>query len=159
MKINYMGRQVNGRYSSFKSGLKRLVRGLIRLTVVTLIFVGLAAVIGAQFFSSTVVATSEVQVSVDPAYPVLDRIAKCESGGQHYKNGQVILNANPNDTVDIGKYQVNLTYWGAKATELGLDLTKEADNYTMAKWIFHNKGTGDWSASRNTVKIRYWEGS
>lgn len=85
--------------------------------------------------------------------PVLDRIAGCESQGNrnskgtHFdKNGQVLMRSNTNRTVDLGKYQIN-TIWFAKATELGLDLTRENDNKKMAEWIYANRGTGDWSAS------------
>lgn len=100
------------------------------------------------------ISTSTPPAPIEMEAPVLQRIADCESGngkpgsGTHFKNGQVILRANTDSTVDIGKYQVNLTYWGKKASELGYDLTKEADNYAMAKWIYENKGTSDWSASQ-----------
>jgi len=58
------------------------------------------------------------------------------------------MRANTNGTVDIGEYQVNGFYWGKKASELGLDLTKEADNKKMAEWIYANKGTGDWYSQK-----------
>lgn len=80
---------------------------------------------------------------------VLQRIAKCESGSQHFdpKTGQVRTEPNKNGTVDIGYYQINETYWGKKAKELGLDLTREEDNKKMGQWIYENEGTGPWSAS------------
>ncbi len=81
--------------------------------------------------------------------PVMIRISKCEnSGTQLDKNGQVQMHWNKNGTVDVGKYAIN-TVWFKKATAMGLDLTKEKDNETMAMWIYENKGTGDWSASSN----------
>lgn len=84
--------------------------------------------------------------------PVLQRIAKCESENKHYgKSGQVLLNANTNDTVDVGRYQIN-TVWFKQATEMGLDITEEEDNETMARWIYENRGTGDWSSSANCWK-------
>lgn len=80
--------------------------------------------------------------------PILKRIAECESGNTHYrKDGQVIFNPNSNGTVDVGKYQIN-TVWNTKATELGLDLTKEEDNEEMAEWIYANRGTEDWYSSK-----------
>lgn len=97
--------------------------------------------------AQTVYVEKQVVKEVDVAAPVLDRIAKCESGGQHYRDGQVVFNANTNKTVDVGKYQIN-TVWFKKATELGLDITKEQDNYAMARWIYLNRGTSDWSASQ-----------
>jgi hypothetical protein len=100
----------------------------------------------------------EVVIEISLETPVLDRIAGCESQGNrnskgtHFdKNGQVLMRSNTNRTVDLGKYQIN-TVWFSKATELGLDLTKEDDNKKMAEWIYYNRGTGDWSASSKCWK-------
>jgi len=122
--------------------------------------VGVVAIIAFfTAFLTSALSTAQVSAAVPQTIirvapsPVLDRIADCESGNgtkgsaRHTKNGQVILMGNTNKTVDVGKYQINAYYWGAKATELGLDITKEADNKKMAEWIYANKGTGDWSAS------------
>lgn len=80
--------------------------------------------------------------------PVLDRIAKCESGNTQFdKNGQVLMRSNKNGTVDVGTYQINST-WFKKATDLGLDITKAADNRKMAEWIYTNRGTEDWYPSK-----------
>lgn len=93
------------------------------------------------------------QVNTVP--PILQRISACETQGTvkmkgtHYdKNGQVLMRSNTNKTVDIGKYQIN-TVWFSKATSLGYDVTTEKGNEDMAKWIYANRGTGDWSASAN----------
>lgn len=97
--------------------------------------------------ANVVYADKEVIKEVEVNAPVLERIATCESGGKHLgKSGQVIIKTNTNGTVDIGKYQIN-SVWFKKATEMGLDLTKEKDNEAMAKYIYANRGTGDWSAS------------
>lgn len=152
-KIFHNGRQINGRFDSFKAKVRRFFRMIVRWSLITggayAIFMA-----GAFFYStSTVTATTEVQTVV-PQSPVLDRIADCESGNgkkgsatQYAKNGQVIMHANTNGTIDIGKYMVNDTYWGAKAHELGFDLTTTDGNKAMAEWIYANKGTGDWSSS------------
>ena len=106
----------------------------------------------------TVQVPKEVIKEVKIEAPVMDRIAGCESQGNrnskgtHYdKNGQVLMRSNTNRTVDLGKYQIN-TVWFAKATELGLDLTKEDDNKKMAEWKYANRGTDDWSASAKCWK-------
>lgn len=160
MDFKYQGlgtykRDKIGRYSSFKSLVSKVWR-FIKWSVVASAVVFGAGAFGAAFYStSTVTATT---TTVNAPAPVLDRIADCESGNgtkgsaKHYLNGQVLLRANTNATIDIGKYQVNLTYWGKKATELGFDLTREADNKAMAEWIYANKGTGDWSASQKCWK-------
>lgn len=79
--------------------------------------------------------------------PVLDRIAQCESGKQHRRNGQVIFNANTNGSVDIGIYQIN-SIWNSTATKMGLDLTKEEDNKKFAEYLYTTKGTEPWYSSR-----------
>jgi hypothetical protein len=151
MKIYYNNRRINGRFDSFKAKAKRFFLGVI-VTTAALGVLFIAFTTGALTYSTSRVEAVMTTVVADS--PVLNRIADCESGNGtpgsaiHFKNGQVLLKANTNGTVDIGKYQVNLTYWGKKATELGLDLTKEADNKKMAEWIYLNKGTTDWSASQ-----------
>lgn len=121
-----------------------------------------AAWAGSTFFPSTVYAVQEREIQVESPAPIMARIAMCESHNSHLctkeladiklcnkgEVGQVLLNPNKNDTVDIGKYQINETYWGAKATELGLNLFDEKDNEKMAYWIYKNRGTTDWSASQ-----------
>ena len=90
------------------------------------------------------------EVPTMPDVPVLARIAKCESGGSQYDaNGQVVLHANTNGTVDAGKYQINITVWGKTATSMGLNLMNEADNETFAQWLYLNKGTESWYSSKS----------
>lgn len=91
-----------------------------------------------------------VHAAEEKAVPILDRIAECESGNTHFdpKTGQVLTVGNSNKTVDLGRYQINEHYWGAKATELGLSLYDEEDNETMAKWILANYGTEPWVHSK-----------
>lgn len=80
--------------------------------------------------------------------PVMDRIAKAESGNTHIaKNGQVLVHVNKNMTTDVGVYQVNLQIWGATATKLGYDLFNEKDNRAFALWLYENKGTEPWTSS------------
>lgn len=119
---------------------------------------------GGIFHPATIITTAEVIKEVEVQAPVLDRIADCESGqrdrngkgikgsARHYgKSGQVLMTGNENKSVDVGKYAIN-SVWFAKATELGLDITQEKDNAEMAKWIYKNRGTGDWSASASCWK-------
>lgn len=116
--------------------------------------VALLAVIGWSAYGMSrlmppVYAEKEVVKEVKAHAPVMDRIAKCESGNTHYdKSGQVLTRGNTNKTVDIGRYQIN-TVWHKKATELGLDITKEKDNEKMAYFIYENHGTSPWVYSSN----------
>jgi len=79
-------------------------------------------------------------------YNILEKIAICESGGKHFEdNGQVLKGKiNPSD---IGKYQINLKYWKADASRLGLNIYDPEDNEIMARWIFDNYGTKPWNWS------------
>lgn len=95
-----------------------------------------------------VYANVEVVKEVESASPVMDRIAKCESGGKHTKGGQVILNGNKNGSVDVGLFQINMSIWGNKATAMGLNLMVEADNRAFANYLYKNYGTEPWVWSK-----------
>lgn len=114
-----------------------------------------AFVAGGIYSPAVIYTKAEIIKEVESQAPIMDRIAGCESQGNaklpgtHWdKNGQVLMRSNTNRSVDVGKYQIN-TVWFAKATELGLDITLEADNKEMALWIYKNRGTEDWYSSRN----------
>ena len=89
----------------------------------------------------TVYEKQEVEVLIEKPMPILDKIAKCESGGSHYdKNGQVLINR----TQDVGLYQINVPIWGKEATKQGLNLYDEQDNKKFAEWLFLNYGSAPW---------------
>jgi hypothetical protein len=96
------------------------------------------------------IVEAQVIKEVKGKTPVMDRIAKCESGNSHIdpKTGQVYMVANTNKTVDVGKYMIN-SVWHKKAKELGFDITKEVDNEKMAYWIYENMGTEAWVYSKH----------
>lgn len=131
---------------SFWSKVKTFFKRLFLVCILGLVLFGIYEFGG--FMNPAIVYTrAEVIKEVPTKAPILEKIIKCESGGTHFdKNGQVLMRSNTNRTVDLGVAQIN-TVWFAKATELGLDLTKEKDNRAMAEWIFINHGTGDWSSS------------
>jgi hypothetical protein len=86
-------------------------------------------------------------IVVVPGIPwQLKEIARCESGGTHYKaDGEVVRGrVNP---LDIGKYQINLKYHQATAEKMGLDLFDEADNEAYALHLYKTQGAQPWSAS------------
>lgn len=96
-----------------------------------------------------VYADREVIKEVSREAPVLARIAKCESGNKHLgPNGQVIINANNNGSVDIGVMQINERIWGAEATKQGLNLWVEKDNRAFAEYLYANFGTEPWVWSK-----------
>lgn len=147
-KVYYMGKRLKDMYPHATKWqvFKYKVRKFFHKVFVTLAVVGIlygAVQIGAEMFPKVVYA---VQEKAEEPIPVMERIAKCESDKQHKENGQVLLRGNKNKTVDVGIYQIN-SVWFKKATELGYDLTTREGNTAMAMWIYHNRGTSDWSAS------------
>lgn len=129
----------------FARGIRVLgIQAVIALALLTSHYVGQVTVEPVKVY-----ADREVVKEIKGKVPVMERIAFCESGGQHIekKTGQVIMRSNTNKTVDVGKYQIN-SVWFKKAGELGLDITKEKDNEAMAYWLYENRGTGDWIYSK-----------
>ena len=99
----------------------------------------------------TVYADREVIVTVQATSTVpavMTRIAICESGNKHTdKNGQVLMKTNDNKSVDVGVMQIN-SLWFKKASDMKLDLTKEADNRKFADYLYQNYGTEPWVWSK-----------
>lgn len=107
--------------------------------------------LGGKYHSEIVykIEEKEVVIEVPRQAPVLDRIAKCESGGSHYaKSGQVLVVGNENKSVDVGYYQINAQIWGAKATELKLNLFDEEDNKKFGEYLYATYGTEPWIFSK-----------
>ena len=141
------GKRYNTPYQIIKEKLVKFMKMCLWIIVLTSIVVGIFEAGSYLNPAKIVLPPTQVIKEVPAQAPILDRIAKCESGGNHYgPSGQVLMTGNTNKTVDVGKYAIN-SVWFKKATELGLDITKEEDNKKMAEWIYQNRGTGDWSAS------------
>src|SRR5262249_37989172 len=87
-----------------------------------------------------------VIVKAETLPPVLQRIAQCESHGQHWaRNGKVMRGKrNPHDT---GLFQINTIVWGKKAQELGYDIRTPEGNTDMARYLFENYGSVPWQSS------------
>jgi hypothetical protein len=127
--------------------MKKVAWGMSLSLIAMLLWVG-----GQMNPGNEVIPTVEAESNLAP---ILQRISNCETtgnpnkAGSHWdKNGQVLMRSNVNKSVDVGLFQIN-SVWFKKATEMGLDITKEADNTKMAQWIYENRGTGDWSSSAN----------
>jgi hypothetical protein len=87
-----------------------------------------------------------VVVQEDPLPPVLQRIAQCESWGQHWTRDGKVLRGQRNPH-DIGLFQINAVVWTKKAEELGYDIRTREGNTHMARYIFENYGSVPWQAS------------
>ena len=128
--------------------MKIFFKKLVFWLIVVVIFAGIIQYFRWAYPTEKIV-TKEVLVERPVTYPVLDRIAKCESNNSHYdKNGQVMLRGNRNGSVDVGRFQLN-SIWFSKATELGLDLTKEKDNEEFAIYLYKTFGTEPWVFSKS----------
>ena len=145
-KVYYNGKRIHPRGSNgqFKKSAKNI--GFI------LAVIAVAGCFGAVAFSSsstTVVASTPiirtVEVVSTSTAPILQKIAICESGNEQFgKDGQVLLHANDNHSVDVGRYMINEQIWGAQATKLGFNLFTDEGNKDMAQWLFLNKGSTVW---------------
>ena len=107
---------------------------------------------GSQLNPKVVTAQQLVTVQSTSTPPILLKIIQCESGGKQLdKNGQLLVNINVqadgSKSVDVGIGQVNLELWGATATKMGYDLTKQEDNMAFTLWLFENKGSQPWMSS------------
>ena len=81
-------------------------------------------------------------------FPILDKIATCESKGkQFFSNGVLVKHVNTDGTIDIGKYEIN-SIWEAKSVQLGYNIYTEEGNHNMAVWLFTNQGSEPWSSSK-----------
>ena len=87
-----------------------------------------------------------ILVQNDTLPPVMQRIAQCESRGQHVtKQGKVMRGKrNPHDT---GLFQINTLIWGKKAKELGYNIHTPEGNEQMARYLFTHYGSVPWQSS------------
>lgn len=140
--------------------LKWRVREFLKMCLRVLTWTGLGLgtsyaifMAGAYFNPIISYAVQDKIVEVERVAPVMERIAKCESGNKHFENGQVLVRGNSTrDSVDVGRFQINTKIWGKKATELGFDIFSEKGNSDMAHWMFKNYGTEPWHLSANCWK-------
>lgn len=164
IKVNYNGKKYKYIYNAtpfqvFKYKLGLWFRRAVYLGIVALIGY-VIFLFGGYMNPATIVTTSQVIKEIPTKAQILEDIADCESGkrlpngkavkgsARHYApSGQVLMTGNTNKSVDVGKYAIN-SVWFKKATELGLDITKEEDNKAMAQWIFENRGSEDWYPSK-----------
>lgn len=89
--------------------------------------------------------------------PVLDaglvQVCSCESTGRanqtptQYDSSGNVLHGKINHS-DIGECQINNTYNGKQATELGWDIYTEDGNIKMANWMYEHEGYKPWSWSK-----------
>ncbi len=78
--------------------------------------------------------------------PVLAEIAKCESRMRQFDNDGNILK-NPNSTA-VGIMQIMSSIHDPFADKLGIDIYTVQGNLAYAKFLYEEKGTAPWNASK-----------
>lgn len=149
----------------FQVFLYKVKKFLFRTFIWSIIIaIGYGIFMAGRYVNPAVVYTKqEVIKEVNAKAPILEKIAQAESHKSHYctaelvkasmcrksEIGQVLARSNSDKykSIDVGYYQINLYYWGDKATEKGLDLFNEEDNKAMGEWIFQNYGSEPWNSS------------
>ena len=136
------------RWEVFKYNAIKFVRKVFYILALALVSIAVGFIIRYNFPKEMIIITEKV-VEVEPDYPVLAKIAQCESGNRHFgESGQVLMVGNDNKSVDVGRYQINNAVWGKTAHKMGLDITLEKDNEEFAKWLYKNYGTEPWVWSK-----------
>lgn len=155
LNILYMGEKLcqvyphATRWQVVKFKIRKMMKYVIRYSFGAGLMYG-AFILGSYLNPIVTYAVQDKIIQVEGESPVMDRIAKCESEGKHTgKSGQVLAVGNNNKSVDVGKYQINLSVWGAKATEMGLNLFVEEDNKKFAMYLYKNFGTEPWVYSKH----------
>ena len=87
-----------------------------------------------------------VMVKDDTLPPVMQRIAQCESRGQHVTRHEKVIRGKRNPH-DIRLFQINTVVWGKKAEELGYDIRTPEGNEQMARYLFAYYGSVPWQSS------------
>lgn len=84
---------------------------------------------------------------------VLEYIAACESGGrQFHDNGNVVRGEI--NSQDVGKYQINISYWKPEAEKQGYDIFTEEGNEDMALFLFGKYSAEPWESSKSCWEKR-----
>ena len=78
---------------------------------------------------------------------ILAKISACESQDRHFNDAGGVLKGGKNK-YDIGKYQINVLYWGELADEIGQDIYTEEGNEAVALEIYNRHGTAPWKWSK-----------
>ena len=86
-------------------------------------------------------------------YRILHDIVKAESRWRQFDETGVVLKGVINQK-DTGLFQINTSFWLAKANQLEYDIYEPEGNLKMGLWIYRNHGVKPWSWSQSMWKIR-----
>ena len=90
-----------------------------------------------------------IETPTEESVVILEKIAKCESGGkQFYPNGTLVKRINNDGSIDFGKYQINDKRHEHIAAKLGMNIYTEEGNEAYAKYLFNQQGSEPWFPSK-----------
>lgn len=99
-------------------------------------------------------ATAHAQAPTDSEYftlyavpAVMIDIARCESGLEQFEKDGGVKRGRVN-AKDVGLFQINEKYWLERAKAMDIDIYTSVGNIQMALYIYKNRGTKDWDASK-----------
>ena len=84
-------------------------------------------------------------------YPILVKIAGCESQFRQYDSEGKVLQGKVNKG-DLGLMQINKYYHSEKSDELGFDIETVEGNMAYAKYLYEKEGEKPWLSSSKCWK-------
>lgn len=93
---------------------------------------------------------AELEVTEPPELPpILEKIAICESGGNHFEADGVTVKRGKVNPLDIGMFQINEKYHLEASKKLGLDIHTLEGNIAYALVLYRQEGTTPWNWSKS----------
>ena len=86
------------------------------------------------------------------AEDLMNRIARCESGGNQYDAQGKVLRNKSNPAV-VGVFQINERYHAATARRLGYNIYTREGNWAYARWLLKSEGTTPWTDSEHCWRV------
>ncbi len=154
-KVFYMGRQINGRFDSFKAKVRRAFQWLKRVTIVTAAFAGMFMA-GGLFFSTSTVTAHMTTVDNTPEKiaalktDLLNRLSKCEGNTDA---SAIIIDTNNQVSIGIYKFQIKTVQMYEKKLygktvsredAILIALDDEKAGALASDIIFKEGGIGNW---------------
>lgn len=166
-----MGRRINGRFDSFKAACKRVVRFIVRWSLISAaayaLFMG-----GAMFYSTSTVSASFPEIKEVDHTPekiaslkagVVSTIMACESAGHKEEDGLLIFDTNNRASVGRAQFQIatvqqyEKSLYGKDITRkdaILLSLNDEEAAALANDIIFKADGLGNWLNCANKYNLR-----
>ncbi len=172
MKLYYNGRQINGRFDSFKAKVRRFVRAAVRLFLIGSVAAALLMIAfdyGLKYSATTVQAVTPETIDLTPAkieglkVDLVHRLSICESAGHSEEDGLIIFDTNNRASVgqlqwqiaSVQQYEKSLygkTVTRKEAVLIALDTARASE---LAKdVIFKTDGLANWLNCANKLGLR-----